>query len=110
MSIETRNSLFSTLKTLQNEPAGSFCYDNMYCELMNCEADDCEEHFGSVLEAIPDAGGNIIVVVGTGGPHFELKTREYALFGYWSNEEVRISYDREKCETVRDFWHEIHSR
>ena len=114
MSNETRNALFSTLKMLQTEPSGYFCYSDVYCEMMDCEADDCEEHFGSVIEVIHHTSSNdeynVTVVVGTGGPHYELKTQEYALFGYWSNEKVRISYDKEKCEEVRSFWREIHGR
>ena len=112
MAQETRNELFTTLKDMQNEPSGYFCYEDIYCDMMGCEADDCEEHFGSVLEAIHHTTSNgthdVTVIVGTGGPHFELKTKECALFGYWGSEEVRVSYDKEKCEEVGTFWRDIH--
>ena len=102
----TRQELYNHLKGLQTEQAGYFCYEDSYCEIVDCngyndEGDYCEQHNGSILDGVT-------VCVGTGGPHLELDTRYNQLIGYWSGEIVKLDMDKDVCNEVTAFWKELH--
>ena len=73
--------------------------------------DPCDNHFGSVLSVEHHYNGDnydVTVVVGTGGPHYELDTRTGTIHGYWAGKEAKRFYDKDKCNEVRQYWESLH--
>ena len=97
------------------------CDDGYDDELEPCEhckggddLDYCDSHNGSVLDVTHhvshnysgNGSHNVTVVVGTGGPHIELDTRQQQVIGYWGNTTVRKHYPH--TSEVNEFWEEMY--
>lgn len=115
---DTRQQLYKQLKGLQSEPALYFCYEDSYCDSVDCNGYDesgdyCEHHHGGIIDVEHHINGKgeyngVTVCVATGGPHLELDTRYNQLIGYWGGETVKLNMDKDTCNQVQAFWKEMH--
>ena len=105
----THETLIEMVKEQARQSAEYFMYSDSYCDAVDCDNEDCDEHFGSVLdiEVTRNMNGDtigVVVIVGTGGPHIELDTRKHQIIGHWGNDTAYALVDYEVCERVQSHW------
>ena len=91
-----------------------------YCGICFHESediDDCEicSESGEFIECFRmlDMHGTfagVILVLGTGGPHIELNTREARLKGIWGSTCLYYDVDRSDMDRIEDVWSQLQSQ
>ena len=105
-----QNSVFNLLKMISNNPAGYFCYDDNYCELVNCDKPNCDKHFGSVLAVEYHSDTNACylgAIIHVGSIHdytVRLNTRTGILSATNGRDTFRIPYKADELVAVDNHW------
>ena len=101
----TKEELIQMVNEEARQDPEYFMHEGYYCDSVNCDDPDCDEHYGGVLdvERTYSTRGKInglTILLTTGGPHIEFDPYKRRIIGYWGNETAYTSMDSRTCIQV----------